>query len=384
MIQLAKDTIDHDDMKALSGWLLTDPRLTKGELCEKFECDFAKKMGVNYAVFVNSGSSANLLALYGLMCSGKLSKGDKVIVPAVSWATDIAPVVQLGLEPVLCDINLRNLAICISELELILQKKKPKALLLVSVLGLPPDIEDIAYLCKKHDCILILDNCESLGSTYNGHYLETYAYCSTMSLYYGHMLSTVEGGVVFTNDVAFYNVLKMIRSHGWDRDLEDDLRVALRNLHDVDEFNGRYTFYHPGFNFRSTEINAFLGIRQLDKMDEFVEKRIKNFGYFQYYIKNEQWKPEIAKENLVSNLGYPVIHSKRDKLAKLCQENNIECRPLISGNIAKQPAYREYFRGQVFKNADIVQNQGIYLPNHPFLTEEELYIICKTVNSITA
>lgn len=381
MIKLAQDTIDKQDIENLSGWLLTMPKLTQGELCALFEEKFAKKMGIDTCTFVNSGSSANLIALYGLIASGYLKKGDSVVIPALCWSTDIAPVVQLGLNPILCDINLRNLAVCPVELEKILSRDKPKVLMLVSVLGMPPDMEEIAYLCKKNDCLLFLDNCESLGSMYDGHLLESYAFCSTMSLYYGHHCSTIEGGAVFTNDFSFYNILKMLRSHGWDRDIDENLKTTLRSLHGVDDFQARYTFYYPGFNLRATEINAFLGLRQIDKMDFFIKKREENFAYYQKHIINSMWKPEIAKENFVSNLGYPVIVKRRDRVEKAFSQADIECRPLISGNIARHPAYINLFKGQLFKNADIVHENGMYLPNNPFLTEKEMFKIIETFNN---
>ncbi len=380
MIQLAKDIINKEDIEALSAWLLTFPRLTQSDLVRDFEAKFAAKMGSKYGVFVNSGSSANLLTIYGLICSGLLQKGDKVVLPAVCWATDIAPVVQLGLEPVLCDINLRNLAIDTTELESILKIKKPKVLILVSVLGLPPDMEDVSYLCRKYNCILLLDNCESLGSKYNGFYLETFGFASTMSLYFAHQISTIEGGMVFTNDHAFYNVLKMIRSHGWSRDCCPDVKQGLSDLHGVSDFESFYTFYHPGFNFRSTELNAFLGLRQLDKIDEFSSKREYNFDMYQRLINNILWKPEIPKENFVSNLGYPVIVGNRLRMAKAMAKADIECRPLISGNIARHPAYKDLFPGKSFINADLVHENGMYLPNHPFLSAEEVYDVCKVFN----
>lgn len=380
MIKLASDTIDKEDLEALSSWLLTTPRLTQGSLVKEFESAFAAKMGSKYAVFVNSGSSANLLTIYGLICSGVLKKGDKVILPAVCWATDIAPVVQLGLEPVLCDINLRNLAIDTTELENVLKTKKPKLLILVSVLGLPPDMSEVAYLCKKYNCLLILDNCESLGSMYDGHLLESYAYASTMSLYFGHHISTIEGGMIFTDDHAFYNVLKMIRSHGWNRDCCDEIKQGLNSLHGVSDFESFYTFYYAGFNFRSTELNAFLGLRQLDKMNDFCKKREYNFDMYQRLINNILWKPLIPKENFVSNLGYPVIVKNRKAMVKAMQKADIECRPLISGNIARHPAYKDMFQGKSFINADLVHDNGMYLPNHPFLSQSDVYDVCKIFN----
>ncbi len=386
MIKLAEDTIDSEDLKALSSWLLTEPRLTKGELCDEFERKFATWQGTKHAILVNSGSSAILLTLWGLICSGKIKKGDKVIVPAISWATDYASVVQCGLEPVFCDCNMFNVGVSLIHLEEILQKKKPAVLLLVSVLGMPPDMEEIKYMCENHNCILIEDNCESLGSEVDGQKLGVFGFASLTSFYFGHMLSTIEGGMIFTNDNAFADTLKMIRAHGWDRDLSEESKASLKQIHGISDFQSKYTFYYPGFNFRSTEINAFLGLRQLQKLDGFISRRKQNFEFLSYYIKNDYWKPVIPKENLVSNLGYPIIHPKRDRIVKALEEAGVECRPFISGNMARQPmaatSEKLTVNNEQLRNADIVHNYGLYVPNHPSLKEEDLYTIYTTINKV--
>ena len=153
MIKLAVDTIDRLDFQALSLWLSSEPFLTKGPLVEEFEAKFAEYMGTDYAVMVNSGSSANLLMLSALLCSGQLKKGDRVVIPAVCWATDLSPVMQLGLIPILCDVNLHNAAVCLKDLERVIKDHKPKVLMLVSILGMPPDMEEIVFLTRKYNVI---------------------------------------------------------------------------------------------------------------------------------------------------------------------------------------------------------------------------------------
>lgn len=382
MIKLASDTIDNDDLSALTSWISTRPQLTKGKLVVEFEKKFAEYMGMSEAIFVNSGSSANLLLLSGLICQGVLRKGDKVIIPAICWATDISPVMQLGLEPVIVDVNMRNIGIDVAGMEEAFKKHKPKALLLVSVLGMPPDMEEIVYLCRKHDVILLEDACESLGSRYEDQLIGSFGYASTMSTYFGHHISTIEGGVIFTNDTHFANILRMVRAHGWDRDICDDQRDALRGHFNISDFDSRYTFYYPGYNFRPTEIGAFLGLRQLDKLEGFIEKRSQTFGYYQNYIINNEWKPVIPIENLVSNLGYPIIHSKRDRIARALEAAGVECRPFISGNIVRQPAFRHIVCGPL-PNADLIHEKGMYIPNHSNLTADELYTVYTTINKVT-
>jgi len=187
-IKLIGDTIDQDDINHLIGWLRTNPKLTKGHRTVEFEKEWSKWLGTKHSLFVNSGSSANLLMIYALMISGKM-RNKKIVVPALSWATDLAPIIQLGLEPILADCNLDNLAVDVNELEKIFSKEKPAALLLVSVLGFPPHMKEIVDLCKEHGVALIEDNCESLGTEYNSQKLGTFGEMSSFSLYFGHHMS---------------------------------------------------------------------------------------------------------------------------------------------------------------------------------------------------
>ena len=228
MIPLVKDTISNEEIELLADWLRSHPRLTKGELTLQFEDKWSDLIGCNYSVFVNSGSSANLLMLYSLIESGQLSIGDKVVVPAVSWATDLAPVCQLGLTPVLCDCNLYDLSVDLNYLRDLIVRLQPKALMLVSVLGLVPEMDKIVELCDKYGVILLEDTCESIGSRYNGKHLGTFGAMSSFSTYFGHHFSTIEGGVVCTDDANTYNMLKSLRSHGWDRDTDEYYKNKLR------------------------------------------------------------------------------------------------------------------------------------------------------------
>ena len=256
-ITLVKDTIDKDDIDNLIEWLKTYPRLTKGEQTIIFEKMWSEWMGCKYSVFVNSGSSANLLMLYALLELYQL-RNKKIVVPSLAWATDLAPVMQLGFEPIIADVNLNNLAVDTKHLEKLFEEKKPAAMILVSVLGLSPEMDKIIELCKKHGVILLEDNCESQGTMYNGIKLGNFGLMSSFSTYFGHLMSTIEGGMICTNDKAVYDMLKMLRSHGWDRDLDSEKQQELRKEWGVDDFSALYTFYVPGFNVRSTDLQAVI------------------------------------------------------------------------------------------------------------------------------
>lgn len=389
-IQLAEDTITAKDYDRLGEWLQTYPRLTKGEQTVMFEAQWAAAMGTKYAVFVNSGSSANLLMIYALIAQGRFkNKMPKVVVPALSWITDISPVIQFGLEPVLVDCNLEDLSVDIIDLERIFKAENPTCMILVPVLGLVPDMEKISKLCEDYKVILLIDNCEGQGSSiynytsYHEKKIEQFGLMCSCSTYFGHILSTIEGGMITTDDDELYNLLKMLRSHGWARDIDNFRKSELQAKYDVSDFNQLYTFYHPAFNVRSTDLQAFIGIEQLKRLNVVTVARNNNFNYYQQNIINGYWKPSHKLNVFVSNLGYPVIHPMRDAIVADLQKNQVEVRPLISGSMGKQPFFIERYGKQTFTNADIVDKYGFYVPNHPYLELEEIEFICSIINKYT-
>jgi CDP-6-deoxy-D-xylo-4-hexulose-3-dehydrase len=387
-INLVNDTISKQDIDSLIDWLKTYPRLTKGEKTIEFEKKWSEFIGTKYSVFVNSGSSANLMMLYALKLAKKL-RNEKVVVPALSWATDLAPVMQLGMHPILVDANAQDLSVNLQELEHVFSKQKPSVLLLVSVLGLPPNMTAIKKLCKKHKVYLLEDNFESFGSAHKGKRLGSFGEMSSFSLYFGHHLSTIEGGMVCTNDKNLYNLLKMIRSHGWDRDLDKETQKKLRKQWEVDDFSALYTFYVPGFNLRSTDLQAQIGIGQLEKAEDIIKKRQQNFYYFEKLLKGRNiiW-PQTNKSDFISSFCIPIIfvsdshlsgEEKRREAIKEFQKNNIEVRPLISGSLGTQPYYVQQYGFNPKPFCSIIDTQGIYVPNHPSLSFDGIERICEII-----
>lgn len=383
MVKLINDTIDEKDIDKLVEWLKTYPRLTKGPKTLEFEKKWAKWLGMGYAIYCNSGSSANLLMLYALIRSGRL-KNNKIVIPGLAWATDLAPAIQLNYDVLLCDINMDNLSVDLEMLEELFKTENPAVFLSVSVLGLSPDLNAIEDLCEQYGVILLEDNCESMGSEFQGIRLGNFGEMTSFSLYFGHHISTIEGGMVCTDDKELYDILLSIRSHGWDRDWDPDKREYNRLAHGISEFNSLYTFYHPGFNLRSTDLQAFIGLGQLDKIDDFTSAREEVFNIYQEKIKNVYWKPQPLDDTLTSNFAYPIIHPDRDKIAKALQEVDVEVRPLICGTMGKQPFYVEQYGVKSLTNCDIVDEFGLYIPNHPGLSDEDLDLIINTVNKFTA
>ena len=378
-IDLVKDTIDSDDIKKLISWLETNPRLTKGELNVKFEKEWSDWLGKKYSVFVNSGSSANLAALYALLLLGKL-RNNKIVVPAVSWVTTVTPAVQFGMEPIMCECDEDNLGLNIEHLKQIIKEHDPSSIILVHVLGFPNHMNEIVELCKEYNIRLIEDTCESIGSEYEGKKLGTFGDLSTFSFYFGHHMSTIEGGMISTDDEELYHILLSIRSHGWDRDLPKSKQIELREKYNIGDFRSLYTFYYPGFNLRATDLQAFIGLEQLKKLDLIVKNRNLNYQKYHEGIKNNEWKINPPKDSFISNFSYPVITKNIKELVEKLTENNVECRPLICGSINEHPFWYERYGKQDLPISKKVHEYGLYLPNNHQMTVEEIDKVINIVN----
>jgi CDP-6-deoxy-D-xylo-4-hexulose-3-dehydrase len=378
-IKLVNDTIDHEDIQNLISWLSKNEKLTKGPRTIEFEKKWSEWLGVKYSVFVNSGSSANLAAIYSMLLSGKL-KNNKIIVPAVSWVTTVTPIIQLGLTPIMCDSHEKNLGLDITHLKKIIKEENPAAIILVHVLGIPNEMDEIVKLCNENNILLIEDSCESIGSKYNNKNIGTFGDLSTFSFYFGHHMSTIEGGMISTDDEDLYHILLSIRSHGWDRDLPKKVQKTLREKYNVNEFKSLYTFYYPGFNLRSTDLQAYIGLLQMEKIDEIVRVRNHNFNVYKNGIKNDFWNLEEPENSFISNFAYPIITKNIDRVVTELTNNNIECRPLICGSINEQPFWFERYGKKDLPFAKKVNEYGLYVPNNHQLTEDDIKFVIEVVN----
>jgi CDP-6-deoxy-D-xylo-4-hexulose-3-dehydrase len=382
MIKLVSDTVDRNDINSLIEWLSQDeiPRLTKGELTVELEHKWASKIGTKYSVFVNSGSSSILLTLAALKHSCRL-KNNKVVVPSLSWATDLSSPILLGLESLLCDCNLTDLSCDLDHLEEIFKTESPSALILVSVLGLVPDMGRVIELCEKYDVLLLEDVCESMGSKYNGKYLGSFGLASFFSMYFGHHLSTIEGGFINTDDEEFYYTLLMMRSHGWARDLPTHKQTEYKEKYNLTDFENLYNFYLPGMNLRSTDLQAYIGLRAIDKLDKFSSIRNSNFDYYVDNIKNNDLYLHNDPSNFISNFAMPILSKNRNSIVEKLIENGIECRPLIAGNLANKPFWYENYGKVKLKNCELLDAYGFYIPNHQDLTKDDLNKIIQIINN---
>lgn len=380
-IKLVNDTIDQNDIEHLIEWLKTNPRLTKGDETIKFEQKWSQWLNRKYSVYVNSGSSANLAMVYSLLLSNKL-KNDKIIVPSVSWVTTVSPTMQLGMEPILCDCDPDTLGIDINHLEQICINENPSSLIIVHSLGFPNKMKEIQDICDKYDVLLLEDSCETIGSTYDGKKTGEFGLMSSFSFYFGHHMSTIEGGMVCTDDEELYNILLSIRSHGWSRDFSKDDQEKMKSKYNISDFKSQYSFFYPGFNIRSTDLQAYIGIEQMNRIDENNIIRNRNYKLYQDNIKNDYWKIKDYDNQFISNFAYPIITPEIDYLIKELNDNNIENRPLICGNIGEQPFWKNVYGEQKLKFATTVNKYGLYLPNNHQISEEDILFICDVVNEV--
>ena len=382
---LAEDTIDRQDLEELAEWLRTDPWLTLGPLTVAFERQWADWLGVGHALFVNSGSSANLLMYYAALCAGRL-RNRRIVVPAVAWATTVAPAIQLGFEPLMCDAEAETFGPDPEHLEDLLRRHAPAAVILVHVLGVPADLGAIGALRERYGFLLMEDACAALGSRYDGRPVGTFGDLSTFSFYFGHHLSTIEGGMVCTDDEPLHDVLLQLRSHGWPKNLEPEKEAALSRRHGVLEFNRPFTFYHPGFNVRPTDLNARLGLSQLRRDDEVVRRRIENHRRYQarvaaapgFHCQRNQ-RAEICSISFVA-LASSLAH--RDRVAEALAAAGVETRPLGGGSMGRQPFWTARYGVAALPVADRIHERSFMLPNHPRLSVADVDDICDVVLAV--
>ncbi len=386
MIKLIKSSFykEKTTKRKLAKFLLDANILSMSEQCKKFENIFAEKQNRKFAVFVSSGSSANLVLIQSLLNLGKLKKGDKIGFSSLTWATNVMPIIQLGLIPVALDCSLETLNVSPDELEKNI--KNLNGLFLKNVLGFCDDINKIKDICRINNTVFIEDNCESLGSRVNDVLLGNFGMASTFSFFVGHHLSTIEGGMICTDDEELYNMLVMVRAHGWDRNLSVENQKELREKYNIDNFYAKYTFYDLAYNARPTEINGFLGNMQINYWDEIISKREGNFKLFQGKIEqNDDFIPlNINHMSFISNFAMVLICKNKDlyeKYRERFERSGVEIRPIIAGNIERQPFYKKYVKEKSeCKNSDFVHQNGFYFPNNPELTKKELEFICNLLN----
>jgi len=379
---LAEDTIDKKDVDKLVDWLKTYPRLTKGPLTLEFEKKWSEWLGLQHSVLCNSGSSANLMMYYCLLLSGRL-KNKKIIVPSVGWVTTVAPAIQLGFEPIMCEADKDTFGLDLDHLEKLLEEHDPGAVIMVQVLGVPHKVEKILELKKKYNFFFLEDACAALGSSYKGQKVGSFGDMASFSFYFGHQISVIEGGAVSTNDQEFNDLLLMIRSHGWDKDLRLGKKDELVKKYNIDNFHAPFVFYIPGFNLRSTDLNAFIGIGQVEKMDWLAKRRDENHSLYAQLLGDklyiQKWNLE---ESLICSIHFGALAKdveERRKIVSALEDNGVETRIFSAGNLGLHPFWFERYGKFSAPMADRVHHTGFFLPNNPSLKKEDIEFISKVV-----
>jgi CDP-6-deoxy-D-xylo-4-hexulose-3-dehydrase len=390
MIKLIKSTFFEEKKTkiALTKFITKANTLSMGEQCKLFESNFANHQDRKYCCFVNSGSSANLVLLQSLLNLGRIQKGAKIGFSSLTWSTNVMPIIQLGLIPVPIDVELETLNISSKGLSEVCSKEKITCLFITNLLGFCSDLDQISLFCSKNEIILIEDNCESLGSVLKNKKLGNFGLASTTSFFVGHHLSTIEGGSVLTDDKELQDMLMITRAHGWSRNIDSELQSKLLEKHKIDLFYNQYSFYELGFNLRPTEINGFLGNNQLNYLDIMISKRQENFYLYKNAAKsNPNLLPLVVNHmDLVSNFAYPLVFKSKEltvSYIKIFQNNKIEIRPIVGGNITQQPFFKKYFgESHRMPKAEIIHENGFYIPNNPELTSSELKTITETISIV--
>jgi len=391
-VPLNASTFDNSEINAAIE-VLKSGFVTMGDRCFRFEDEFAKYMNSGNAVFVNSGSSANLLAFFALVnhaCptsqfgATRLQPGQEVIVPAVTWSTTIWPIVQAGLIPVLVDSDPNTLQMDIASVRKALSPKTG-AICPVHVLGNAVPMDEIKEIAREHKLWIVEDTCEALGTKQDSKFVGTIGDIGTYSFFFSHHITTIEGGMVVTKNNEMAELFRCLRAHGWTRHLKNRKEVEAQ-YSDIDP---RFLFVNTGFNLRPTEINAAFGFEQLKKLEGFNKTRVEIADHwtkeFSSLIEKRAFIPMQTTQKTYSTwFGYPVLcESKelRNKLQSYLESKGIETRPIICGNLARQPAFKHIPHRIVgdLNGADQVMDRGLFWGSHPVMTKQEIDYVVDTV-----
>lgn len=385
--ELAASTWGQEEKDAIQRVIDSD-RFTMGDNVKAMEAAFCAYFGTKYAVMVNSGSSANLAAVAALFYKKDrpLKRGDEVIVPAISWSTTYHPLQQYGLKLRFVDVELDSLNVDCSQLEAALTPNT-RMILAVSILGNPAALDVMRAFADKHGLYFMEDNCESMDAELNGKKTGTFGDVNTFSFFFSHHISTMEGGMVATDDLEIYHLLKAIRAHGWTRDLPADSPLFERKGED---FYEAYRFIVPGYNLRPLEMSGAIGVEQLKKLPGFTAQRRKNLALFtELFGKDERFI--IQKENGKSScFCFPIILNPamkidRAKVMQALKDADIGYRIITGGNFLRHDCIKFYdytVVGDVAKNADIAHDHGFFVGNHPFDLSPQIETLHSVLNQV--
>lgn len=367
--ELASSSWGPEEIEAMQR-VIASGMFTMGENVRRFEEEFARKFGAKHALMVSSGSSANLVGVGALFYVRQrpLQRGDEVIVPAISWSTTYYPLQQYGLKVRFVDVGLDTLNIDTSKLEQALTPRT-RMVVAVSILGNPCALDVLRAFCERHGLYLFEDNCESMGATLNGKQCGTFGHVGTFSSYFSHHISTMEGGVLVTDDTETYHVARSLRAHGWTRDLPADTRIYDER---DDDFYEAYRFILPGYNARPLELSGAIGLEQLKKLDRMIETRRKNAQLFlelmrgdeRFIVQRELGRSSWFAFTVILN---PKLRIDRRKVMTALKDADIGYRIITGGCFLRHDVIRYFDYDTVgeIRNANIAHDRGFFVGNHP-------------------
>lgn len=352
MIPLMKNAFlhEHETKKALAEFILKANRLSMDKECALFEKKFSLYQGRKEAILFNSGGSANLAMLQALKNLGKLKEGDRIGFSALTWSTNTMPIIQMGLVPVAIDCDYSVLNVMSANLEKTLAEVDLRALFLTNVLGFTGDLDKIRSICEEKGVLLIEDNCESLGTELRTGKAGNYGLAASFSFFVAHHMSTIEGGMVCTDDEDFAEMLRIVRANGWDRNLTAKQQVKWRKKYNIQsEFEAKYTFYDLGYNLRPTEITGFLGQFQMQYLESNIRCREQNYLRLEKIMQQNEDLVILKHSHItcLSTFAFPVVcktPALREHYLSRFAGAGIEIRPMIAGNIQLQPFYKKYVK----------------------------------------
>lgn len=373
---------EKETKEELAQFIINSDKLSMGDKCAEFETEFAKYQGCKDAVLFNSGGSANLAMIQALKNFGLLQDGDKIGFSALTWSTNVMPIIQLGMKPTPVDVNLRTLNCMSEDILSCIKNERIQAMFLTNALGFCGDLPEIKKVCDEENVILIEDNCEALGTEISGDKTGNYGLCSSVSFFVAHHMSTIEGGMVCTKQSELGHMLRIVRANGWDRNLPRPIQEHLRDKHRIkSEFDAKYTFYDLGYNLRPTEITGFLGLSQLKYLKENVDRREKIYLELEKSSCNNFFMTQMNHKHIskLSAFSFPIIMNNamtRDLQMQKFIDAEIEIRPVIAGDIQKQPFYKKYVHTKhTLLNAEKIDKCGFYCGAYPDLTENDIETI---------
>tara|TARA_B100000212_G_scaffold341360_1_gene324335 strand:- start:2125 stop:3429 length:1305 start_codon:yes stop_codon:yes gene_type:complete len=383
-IKLHSSTLNTDSIYSCLHSML-EGNITLGEGNQLYEKNISDFFKVNNAITVNSGSSANLLAIFGLVEVGILNKGDKVIVPSLSWSTTVFPLAQAGLIPVFCDQSEIDFNINLDQVEEQAKKDDVKALMLIHTYGLSANMDRVLDICQKNNITLIEDTCESMGASWNSRFSGSFGVVSTFSTYFSHHICTLEGGIVLTSDNELDKIYRSMRSHGWARHFPENSEIFTK----YKDHDPSFLFPNTGFNLRISEPQAKIGIEQIKLLPSILEKRIISGNE---YIDRIQSIPEIKSYFIDSKarcvfFGLPILlpdnfdYKRTLEFRKKLRVEGIETRPFLCGDFTNQPALKKINFEKPYKCnvANTLHQRSIALPCHQDITVSEVKRVVNTI-----